>query len=306
MAVAEQAQPASPAVRGRQRRAREEELLVWPDLVFIEFIAAVLFTATLAILSVLVDAVLLDEANPAITPNPSKAPWYFLNLQELLLHMHPALAGVIVPTIALVALGAIPYFDNSNTGQGEWLSTPRAWPNLIVGAFVGAFGTLLLIFYDASMHVRIFEWVANPGQDRFLADGETDNPLFNAWPEGLAFLKSLRSLQTELDWPTWLTDIPLGSKVLRTDLLGLPAIDLDVNMAAVLVEQMIPVGAMVGFPLLLSAVASKIGLAQTKRDHMILAFSGFIAVYVMLTIVGTFFRGEGLELVPYTIYSHGG
>lgn len=61
MAVAEQAQPTSPAVRGRQRRAREEELLVWPDLVFIEFISAVLFIGTLAILSVLVDAVLLDR-----------------------------------------------------------------------------------------------------------------------------------------------------------------------------------------------------------------------------------------------------
>jgi quinol---cytochrome c reductase cytochrome c subunit, bacillus type len=304
MAVAEQAQPASPAVRGRQRRAREEELLVWPDLVFIEFISAVLFTGTLAILSVLVDAVLLDQANPAVTPNPSKAPWYFLNLQELLLHMHPALAGVIVPTLALIALGAIPYFDNANTGQGEWLSTPRAWPNLIVGSVVGAVGTVLLIFYDASIHVRIFEWVANPGENRFLADGAV-NPAFNGWPDSLAFLKSVRSIQTELDWPTWLTEIPLGSKVLRTDLLGLPAIDLDVNMAAVLVEQMIPVSAMVGLPLLLAAVASKLGLAQSKRDHMILAFSGFIAVYVTLTIVGTFFRGEGLELVPYTIYSEG-
>jgi len=304
MAVAEQAQPASQAVRGRQRRAREEELLVWPDLVFIEFIAALLFIATLAILSVLVDAVLLDRANPAVTPNPSKAPWYFLNLQELLLHMHPALAGVIVPTVALIALGAIPYFDSSNDHQGEWLTSPRAWPNVIVGAIVGSIGTLLLIFYDASMHVRIFEWVANPGEDRLLSDGSA-NPAFNGWPESLNFLKSVRSLQTELDWPTWLTEIPLGSKVLRTDLLGLPAIDLDVNLSAVLVEQMIPVGCMVGLPLLLSAVASKVGLAQTKRDHMILMFSGFIAVYITLTIVGTFFRGEGLELVPYTIYSHG-
>ena len=305
MAVAEQAQAASPAVRGRQRRAREEELLVWPDLVFIEFISAVLFIGTLSILSVLVDAVLLDQANPAVTPNPSKAPWYFLNLQELLLHMHPALAGVIVPTLALIALGAIPYFDNSNTGQGEWLSTPRAWPNLIVGAVVGAVGTLLLIFYDASIHVRIFEWVANPGQDRYLPGGTTPNAAFNGWPDSLAFLKSVRSIQTELDWPEALTKIPLGSKVLRTDLLGLPAIDLDVNIAAMVVEQIIPVSAMIGLPLLLAAVASKVGLAQSKRDHMILAFSGFIAVFVTLTIIGTFFRGEGLELVPYTIFSHG-
>jgi hypothetical protein len=303
MAVAEQAQPASRAVRARQRRVREEELLVWPDLVFVEFISAVLFLGTLSVLSILVDAILLDQANPAVTPNPSKAPWYFLNLQELLLHMHPALAGVIVPTVALVALGAIPYFDTATEGQGEWLSSPRAWPNLIVGAVVGAVGTTLLIFYDASFHVRIYEWIANPGENRFLPGTTTDNPDFNGWPEKLNFLKSLRSLQTEVNWPEELTKIPLGSKVLRTDLLGLPAIDLDVNLSAVVVEQMIPVGMMVGLPLLLSGVAWKTGLAQNKRDHMILQFSGFIAVYVTLTIIGTYFRGEGLELVPYTIFA---
>lgn len=304
MAVAEQAQPASRAVRARQRRVREEELLVWPDLVFVEFISAVLFLGLLAILSVLVDAILLDQANPAVTPNPSKAPWYFLNLQELLLHMHPALAGVIVPTVALIALGAIPYFDTSNDYQGEWLTSPRAWPNLVVGAVVGTVGTTLLIFYDASFHVRFYEWLVNPGEDRLLEDGITKNPAFTDWPSQLNWLKSLRSLQTEVNWPSELEAIPLGSKVLRTDLLGLPAIDLDVNFPAMVVEQIIPVGAMVGLPLLLSAAAWKVGLAQTRRDHMILQFSGFIAVYVILTIIGTFFRGEGLELVPYTIFAH--
>ena len=125
-------EPVSQAVRGRQRRQREEELLVWPDLVFVEFISAVVFTISLLTLSVLVNAVLLDQANPNVTPNPSKAPWYFLNLQEMLLHMHPALAGVIVPTVALLALAAMPYFDNSNEGQGEWFGTPRAKPLTMV------------------------------------------------------------------------------------------------------------------------------------------------------------------------------
>jgi quinol---cytochrome c reductase cytochrome c subunit, bacillus type len=303
MAVAEQAQPASRAVRARQRRAREEELLVWPDLVFIEFISAVLFLGLISVLSIMVDAVLLDQANPAVTPNPSKAPWYFLNLQELLLHMHPALAGFVVPTVALIALGAIPYFDTSNDYQGEWLSSPRAWPNLIVGALTGAIGTLLLIFYDASFQVRIFEWIANPGENRYLPGTTTDNPAFHKWPEWLNWAKSLRSLQTEVNWPSELTHIPLGSKVLRTDLLGLPAINLDVNLPAMIVEQIIPVTMMIGLPLLLSAIAWKVKLAQTKRDHMILMFSGFIAVYVTLTIIGTFFRGAGLVLEPYTIFA---
>lgn len=303
MAVAEQVQPASSAVRARKRRVREEELLVWPDLVFVEFISAMVFLGLLAVLSVMVDAILLDQANPAVTPNPSKAPWYFLNLQELLLHMHPALAGVIVPTIALIALGAIPYFDNKNDYQGQWLSSPRAWPNLIVGAVVGTIGTTLLIFYDASFHVRIYEWIANFGQDRFLSGTTTENPAFNAWPEALNWAKSARSLQTEVNWPSEIEAIPLGSKVLRTDLLGLPVIDLDVNIPAMIVEQIIPVTMMVGLPLLLAAVAWKVKLAQTKRDHMIMQFSGFIAVYVTLTIIGTFFRGEGLELVPYTLFA---
>src|SRR5437660_2418741 len=88
----------SPTVRGRAVRQRDEELLVWPDLVFVEFISALVFTIVFTVLSVVVNAPLLDRANASVTPNPSKAPWYFLNLQELLLHMDPALAGVIVPT----------------------------------------------------------------------------------------------------------------------------------------------------------------------------------------------------------------
>ncbi|MGE3962323.1 MAG: hypothetical protein AB7F65_11650 [Dehalococcoidia bacterium] len=293
-----QAQASSAAVRARSRRAREEELLVWPDLVFIEFISAVLFTILIVILAVMVDSVLLDRANAAVTPNPSKAPWYFLNLQELLLHMHPALAGVVVPTVALIALGAIPYFDNTPEGQGAWLSTPRAWLNLKIGAAVGSVGTLLLIFYDESKHVQIYEWIAN---GELNADNQAEG--FVHWPSQLDFLRGLRGLQNEIAWPDWTLHVPLGD-VLRTDLLGFPAIELDWNIPAFLVEQFIPVNTMVGLPLLLSFVAHKMGWAKTKRDHMILQFSGFIAVYITLTIVGTFFRGEGLVLAPYTIFAH--
>ncbi len=305
MAVANpaQEQPVSQAVRARQTRAREEELLVWPDLVFIEFIAAVVFTISLTVLSVLIDSILLDKANPAVTPNPSKAPWYFLNLQELLLHMHPALAGVIVPTVALVALGAIPYFDRELKGQGEWFATPRAWMNTIVGAVVGAVGTVGLIFYDAGKHVQLYEIIRNPGTDRNLSDG-TLNPDFVEWPERLNWLRNLRAIQNEINWPSELETVPLGLKVLRTDLLGLPKVDLDVNIPAMIVEQIIPVTMMIGLPILLAAAAWRVGLAKTKRDHMLIQFSGFISVFVTLTIVGVYFRGAGLELIPYTIFVH--
>ena len=275
MAVANpaQEQPVSQAVRARQTRAREEELLVWPDLVFIEFIAAVVFTISLTVLSVSIDSILLDKANPAVTPNPSKAPWYFLNLQELLLHMHPALAGVIVPTVALIALGAIPYFDRNHEGMGEWFATPRAWTNTIVGAVVGAVGTVGLIFYDAGKHVQLYEIIRNPGTDRNLTDG-TLNPDFVEWPQRLNWLRNLRAIQNDINWPSELEAVPLGSKVLRTDLLGLPEVDLDVNIPAMIVEQIIPVTMMIGLPILLAAAAWRVGLAKTKRDHMLIQFSG--------------------------------
>jgi hypothetical protein len=272
----------SPAVRGRARRQREEELLVWPDLVFIEFIAAVLFGLTFTLLSIAVNAPLQDQANPAHTPNPSKAPWYFLNLQELLLHMHPALAGVVVPTVALVALGAIPYYDSDNEHQGEWLATPKAWTMVWIGTIVGLVGTLMLVIWDGQKHVVL--WAQLTGKD--VAD----------WPEKLNWLRNARALQNDIAWPSSWEAVPLGSKVLRTDLLGLPAIDLDVNIPAMIVEQMIPAGLMIGLPALLSAVLWKLGIARTRRDHMIVQFSGFISVFLTLTILGTFFRGIGMEL----------
>jgi len=96
----------------------EDEVMVWPSLVVVEAVSAVVFLLILTILSILVGAPLIDRANPNVTPNPSKAPWYFLNLQELLLHMDPGLAGVIIPTVALVAIAAIPYIDRSPLGVG--------------------------------------------------------------------------------------------------------------------------------------------------------------------------------------------
>src|SRR3989304_4551240 len=108
MAVEAQGQaPAAPA-RPRPKREREEEVLVWPDLVFIEFISAVLFTITFLILSVFINAPLLNRANLNVTPNPARAPCYFPNPQDLLLHMDKAWAGVPVPPIALAFFALTP------------------------------------------------------------------------------------------------------------------------------------------------------------------------------------------------------
>jgi quinol---cytochrome c reductase cytochrome c subunit, bacillus type len=140
----------------RQKRERDQELLVWPDLVFVEFICAVLFTVTFVILSTVFNAPLLNKANQGLTPDPSKAPWYFMNLQELLLHMDKGLAGVIVPTMLLVALMAIPYIDRGNEGQGGWFATPNAI-RITAFSFVwtGVWITWLIL-WDNQSHVKVY------------------------------------------------------------------------------------------------------------------------------------------------------
>ena len=269
---------ASPAVR--QRRQRDEELLVWPDLVFIEFIAAVLFTLTFTALAILINAPLQDRANPANTPNPSKAPWYFLNLQELLLHMDPALAGVIVPTVFLIVLAAIPYYDNGNDGQGVWFGTPAAVKNTVVGLTVGTVGTMLLILWDSSKHVSMYE------------------RLFGTeWPGSLAWFQNSRALQEEIAWPESWKSVPLGEKLIRTDLLGLPESDLTLDLPALFVEQILPMSLMIGLPILLAVIAWRTGLAVKRRDYMVLLFSGWVGAFLVLTISGTALRGAGMELM---------
>ncbi|MCA9833475.1 MAG: hypothetical protein KC435_05990 [Thermomicrobiales bacterium] len=96
----------------------DDEVMVWPSLVVIEAVSATIFLAIMVFLSVMVNAPLLEMADPNKTPNPAKAPWYFLNLQEMLLHMDPALAGIIVPSVALIMIAAIPYIDRSPLGVG--------------------------------------------------------------------------------------------------------------------------------------------------------------------------------------------
>jgi len=121
--------------------AEADTVQVWPHLVVIEFLAAVVVTINLILLSTLVNAPLEPLANPDKTPNPSKAPWYFLNLQELLLHMNAALAGVIVPTLALVGLAAIPYFDKGTRGLGVWFYNERG-PRIAL--FSALYSTIIL------------------------------------------------------------------------------------------------------------------------------------------------------------------
>jgi len=97
-----------------------EKVDVWPHLVSRELLAALLVTVILFVWSMLMQAPLEAEANLNVTPNPSKAPWYFLGLQELLVYFDPWIAGVVLPTVIIAGLMAIPYVDTNPRGVGSW------------------------------------------------------------------------------------------------------------------------------------------------------------------------------------------
>lgn len=97
----------------------------WPHLVKLEFICAIIVMAFLTVWSIPIDAPLEEPANPAVTPNPSKAPWYFLGLQDMLVYFDPYIAGVLLPTFIIVGLMVIPYVDVNPRGNGYYTFSER-------------------------------------------------------------------------------------------------------------------------------------------------------------------------------------
>jgi quinol-cytochrome oxidoreductase complex cytochrome b subunit len=213
----------------------EDEVMVWPSLVVVEAVSATIFLLLLTGLSILFNAPLTARANPNQTPNPSKAPWYFLNLQELLLHMDAGLAGVIIPTVALGGIAAIPYFDRSPLGVGI-LGTSTKGRKII--AFSTVYTTAVLI-------------------GMVLADAFIDD-------EGTVF--------------------GIGSWMAR-----------EFDAPELVTAQILP------SIIILGAIAVLMGMTQqifrpTRREMIIALFTGFVVTYVILTVFGTSFRGEGQEL----------
>ena len=115
--------------------AAKKKVFTWPDLVYSEFICMLLFLAALMTWSLLIQAPIEEPASQARTPNPSKAPWYFLGLQELLVYFDPWIAGVLLPSFIVVGLMAIPYVDTNPKGNGYYTfdERPFAWVFFLVG-----------------------------------------------------------------------------------------------------------------------------------------------------------------------------
>jgi quinol---cytochrome c reductase cytochrome c subunit, bacillus type len=212
----------------------EDTAMVWPHLLVIEFIAAMLWSIGLFVISAAFNAPLQDHATPDCTPNPSKAPWYLLQLQELLLHMDKGLAGVIVPTVWLTFMAVIPYIDRSREGVGIYFTSANGKRIAIFAAVYTTVITFSLILLDA-------------------------------------FLKAHGYIEFATE------HFPGGKQLLP--------------------NYLIPTATMLGLSVLLVLIVKRLWGANT-REWMIAIFTGFVAVYLVLVVVGTSMRGPGMDLFP--------
>jgi len=139
----------------REKAESDEKVLVFPYLIFIELVAALFYSIMLVVWALLLQAPLEDPANPSLSPNPSKAPWYFLGLQELLVYFDPWIAGVLLPSLIVVGLFAIPYLDRSQKGAGYFsYKQRRVW----VSGYLFCFWILWILLIVFGTFLRGPNW----------------------------------------------------------------------------------------------------------------------------------------------------
>ncbi|MGB0741432.1 MAG: hypothetical protein ACPGXX_15285 [Planctomycetaceae bacterium] len=192
-----------------------EKVLVWPDLVYTELICMVLLTALLIFWGIALKAPLEEPGSAVKTPNPSKAPWYFLGLQEMLVYFDPWLAGVVLPSIILGGLMAIPYIDFNKVGNGYYCFKERAFA---VSTFLFGFLPLWVALIVLGTFLRGPNW-------NFFG-------IYEYWDVHKVEAANNVNL-SEFFWD-WLGGIPKGSDLLTILLRESPGIVLIIGYFAVL------------------------------------------------------------------------
>jgi hypothetical protein len=136
-------------------KLEDEKVLVWPDLVYTELIAMIVCTAVLIVWAIVLKAPLEQPATSAKAPNPSKAPWYFLGLQEMLVYYDPWLAGIVLPILIMIGLIAIPYIDFNQKGNGYFTFVQRAFA---ISSFLFGFLVLWVVLIVLGTFLRGPNW----------------------------------------------------------------------------------------------------------------------------------------------------
>ena len=124
----------------------EDQIQTYPEVLFRAIVAIEVLAIALVVVSLLFNAPLEGIADPSHTPNPAKAPWYFLGLQEMLHYFPPVVAGVLVPTLVVIALIVIPYFNINVEAEGVFLKDRQR--RILIFYVVAAVLSLFLLFFD--------------------------------------------------------------------------------------------------------------------------------------------------------------
>ena len=219
-------QPVPPSAEDGKHSGRVEKLTTIPHLIQREFVAAAALITALALFAMFVPAPLEELANQIHPPNPAKAAWYFMGLQELLLHMHP-LAAMILPGIVLLAIVLIPYWDKEEGDIGVYFRSTKGRLMALAGALFAMALVPLLVLLD------------------------------EYWLDFPAML------------PAWPTIVSNGLVPLLITLAGLLLIYTSIRI-----------------------------IAGANRSEALVGLFSFVLVgFVILTIIGVFFRGPNMALI---------
>jgi hypothetical protein len=212
----------------RDERGKPEQVLFLPQLLWRETAVALLLLAVVTVFAALVRAPLGPAANPGLSPNPAKAPWYFLGFQELLVHLHPLFAVIVVPALGALALVALPYLGfGPDEPRGAWFLSENGRRTARLAAGIALLATPLLVVADQAL-------LGSSGSA----------------PGGATLVT--RGL---LPVAVLLAGCVLGSRALR----------------------------------------SRLGATRLEAAQALFVF--FATVFVVLTVTGIWFRGEGMRLV---------
>jgi quinol-cytochrome oxidoreductase complex cytochrome b subunit len=137
-----------PADAGDRASPRGALVPTSPHLTQREGAAALVVVAAVMLLAAILDAPLLAQANPGMSPNPAKAPWYFMGVQELLVHLHPGFGAVAVPLLAVALLLALPALGGKETPSGRWFGSARGARHALVAGIAAAIATVAAVGAD--------------------------------------------------------------------------------------------------------------------------------------------------------------
>lgn len=140
--------------------SRPDHVLTIPNLILREVVVALVLIAAVFVISIFFNAPLEEQANPGLSPNPTKAPWYFAGIQELLLHFHPVFAVFVLPLTAFVALLYLPYADDIDSSSGIWFRSRSGRRQAAVSAAIALAAAPLLIVINEYV-IDFTNWMPN-------------------------------------------------------------------------------------------------------------------------------------------------